>query len=178
MTRLPEIKREALEPEQLWVWDKVEASRGSVDGPYDALMRIPALAGKICDLGDYFRNESLLSGADRELAILATAREIGSQYEWDKHEKLARQAGARSEAIEAVRSMRFDSLSQRELVIVEVVQSLFRTKSLPQRLYQKAIDELSETILIELVTLAGFRCSIAFLISAFEINARPGKDPF
>jgi 4-carboxymuconolactone decarboxylase len=142
-------------------------------------MRIPALAGKMAELGDYFRQESLLSGADRELAILAAAREIGSQYEWTRHEQLARNAGTRSEAIESVRLMRFNNLNQRELVIVEIVQSLFRTKFVHQSIFEKALKELGENELVELVTLAGFYSSIAFLITAFEVALPDGmKAPF
>lgn len=179
MTRLPDIDSEALGPDAQRLWERIVASRGGVSGPYAVLMRIPVLAEKMSELGDYFREESLLSGADRELAILAAAREIGSRYEWTRHEPLARAAGARPEAIESVRNMHFNHLTQRELVIVEVVQSLFRTKSVPQGVYDKALRELGEDLLVELVTLAGFYCAIAFVIMAFEVAVPAGmKESF
>lgn len=169
MTRLPDISKDALTPKQMEVWEKISETRGTVSGPYGILLRMPHLAELMAALGDYFRDESVLSGADRELAILAAAREIGSPYEWARHEALARKEGARSEAIESLRLMSFNKLTQRELIIVEVVQSLFRTKIVPQLLFDKALRELGENRLVELVTLSGFYCSIAFIIMAFEV---------
>lgn len=169
MTRLPNIEPDMLDVAQREVWERIVEMRGGVTGPYNVLMRLPLLADLMSALGEYFRSESLLGGADRELAILAAAREIGSNYEWQRHEPLARAAGTRAEAIECLRSMVFNKMTQRELVIVEVVQSLFRTRSVPQHLFAKALNELGENELVELVTLTGFYCSIAFLITAFEI---------
>jgi 4-carboxymuconolactone decarboxylase len=75
--------------------------------------------------------------------------------------------------------MSFKSMTQRELVIVEVVQSLFRTRSIPTGLYNKAMEHLGEEKLVELVTLTGFYCSIAFTIMAFEVALPEGtKAPF
>jgi 4-carboxymuconolactone decarboxylase len=179
MTRLPDINRDSMEPEGQRIWDKISTTRGGMSGPYGVLIRVPKLAEKMAELGDYFRHDSLLSGADRELAILAAAREIGSRYEWLRHEKVARECGTRAEAIECLRSMTFNKLTDRETVIIEVVQSLFRTRSVPPSLYDKALNHLGEDKLVELVTLAGFYCSIAFTIMAFEVALPEGmKAPF
>lgn len=177
MTRLPDVKRDALDADQARVWEKISDTRGGVLGPYAVLMRIPLLAERISDLGNYFHQNTLLSGADRELAILTAAREIGSRYEWTRHEAAARQAGVRPEAIDCLRQMHFKHLTQRELVILEIVQSLFRTKIIPQGLFDKALNELGENILLELVALAGFYCSIAFIILAFDVSMPAGTDP-
>lgn len=177
MTRFPDIARDTLTADEQRIWDKISASRGGISGPYSVMIRVPKLAEKMAELGDYFRNEGLLSGADRELAILAAAREIGSRYEWARHEPRAREAGTRNEAIEDLRSMSFTHMTERELVIVEVVQSLFRTRSVPQELYNKSLSHLGEELLVELVTLAGFYCSIAFTIMAFEVSLPPGTKP-
>ncbi len=176
MTRLPDIKRDSLEPEQERVWERICETRGAVSGPYAVLMRIPALAERMAGLGDYFRQDTLLSGADRELAILTAAREIGSRYQWTRHEAAARQEGVRPEAIECLRNMQFKQLTQRELVIIEIVQSLFRTKIIPQGLFDKALKELGENILLELVSLTGFYCAIAFIILAFDVSMPEGTD--
>ena len=54
--------------------------------------------------GDYLRFHGTLPGADRELAILTTARELDVRYEWQAHEPIARREGAAPEAIEVARS--------------------------------------------------------------------------
>ncbi len=178
-TRLQPAKRDDLQADEQLVWDAISETRGGVHGPYSVLMRIPELAKHMAAMGDYFRRSKILHPADREFAILVAAREVGSRYEWLRHEPLARQSGARPAAIEAVRVMSYGRLTDRELVIVEVVQTLFRVKALPSSLFGKAMSDLGEKQLIELISLAGFYCSIAFILQSFDIALPDGtKAPF
>lgn len=173
MSRLPAIRREALNDEGQRIWDSVAAARNGVHGPYEVLLRLPQLAERMLELGNYFREQGALAGADRELAIMVAAREMGSRYQWARHEPIAIAEGVRREAIDAVRKMIYRNLTDRELVVVEVVQSLFRTKMLPTRLYNQAVEQLGEDRLVELIALAGFYCSIAFILIGFEVTLPP-----
>ena len=55
MSRLPVINREALEPDDQAVWDRIAAVRTGVRGPFGVLMHVPALADRVAALEDYFR---------------------------------------------------------------------------------------------------------------------------
>ena len=98
MPRLEPPTREALLPADQAIWDEIVGSRGRVIGPYLPLMKVPALAQRVAALGEQLRFHSLLPAADRELAILATGREVGAKFEWAAHEPIARREGTRSEA--------------------------------------------------------------------------------
>src|SRR2546427_829521 len=78
-------------------------TRGRVAGPFAVLFHSPEVAKRAAHLGAYIRFESSLAGAERELAILATARAMDCRYEWAAHVPLAEKAGVRLEAITAIR---------------------------------------------------------------------------
>src|SRR5436190_12505537 len=115
MARLPEPKREELDLDGQAAWDSIAESRGSVRGPFAMLMHNPSVARPVAELGERLRFHSSLPGAERELAILTAAREVGSRYEFVAHRPLAEREGARPEAIEAVRANGpLDALARRE----------------------------------------------------------------
>lgn len=179
MSRAPQVTREQLDPTGQQVWDNITGTRGGVGGPYQVLMQVPPLADRIADLGTYLRFQGLLAGADRELAILAVAREIGSRFEWVGHEKIARQEGVRPEAIELLKAKgSLDGLTEREWLIVDVVLALLREHRIPDELFARARGALGQAQLVELVGLAGYYAMIAFVLVGFEFEPPGGERPF
>ena len=107
MTRIPVIASKADVPAgHGHVWDQIASSRGRVVGPFTVLLHRPELARRISELGAYIRFESVPGRVDRELAIIALAREMDCQFEWAYHVLEARKVGVREEAITAVREAR------------------------------------------------------------------------
>jgi 4-carboxymuconolactone decarboxylase len=175
MSRLPALSRDDLPPEAQAIWDAIAGPRGAVRGPYQILMHDPALAQRVEALGGYLRFHGVLPGAVRELTILAAARELDAPFEWVMHEPHAREAGTRAEAIEAVRTGGpIAGLTAQEQIVIEMVRSLYRTRSVPDDLYQRAVAELGVAHVVELVTVAGFYGMIAFLLFAFEMPLPDG----
>ena len=64
-------------------------------GPGGIQLHSEELARRSRPVNQYLRNESGLGARLRELAILATARELDSQFEWAAHEEEARRAASR-----------------------------------------------------------------------------------
>jgi 4-carboxymuconolactone decarboxylase len=160
-----------LSSENQAVWDKIAAVRTSVRGPFGVLIHAPKLAERVASLEDYFRFDAALPAADRELVILATAREMGARYPWTRHEIRAREVGTRAEAVEAVRSNgALDGLTPRERLLVEIARSLFRARALPEDLFARGLAELGRQQLIETVTLAGHYGLVGFVVNAFEVE--------
>jgi 4-carboxymuconolactone decarboxylase len=176
MTRIPEPTREQLPADARGVFDRIAASRGGLRGPYGVLIHHPALADRVAALGEQLRFHSLLPGADRELAVLAAAREAESPYEWAAHEPIAQREGTRPEAIAAVRERRPpDGLSPRERTIIDTTRALYRTHRLTDGEYARAEAELGRSALIELVTLVGYYGLIAFVLNGFDVTLPPAK---
>jgi 4-carboxymuconolactone decarboxylase len=171
MARLPVPRREDVSHENQELWDKVWATRTPGEGPQSVLMHVPPLAVRVAEAGDCIRFHGLLPPADRELAMLATGREVEARFEWQSHEPIALREGVRPEAIEAVRSKGpVDSLTPREQVVIEVVRSLYREHRIPDALYQRAIAEFSAPQLVELVVLSGHYGLLGFILNGFEVD--------
>ena len=180
MSRLPESARESLPQRGQQAWDHIAATRGGVAGPYQVLIKVPALAERVADLGTYLRFEGLLAGTDRELAILVVARAIGSRYEWVGHEAIARREGVRPEAIEVVRAQGSPaSLAARERLIVELVRTLQREHRIGDELFAAAEAELGRERVVELVGLAGYYGMVALVLVGYEVEPKlEGAPPF
>jgi len=142
------------------------------------LLHHPALCERVAALGEQLRFHSVLSGADRELAILAAGREAESPYEWAAHEPIALREGTRSEAVAIVRDgASTHGLHRREALIVDTVRALYRAHRLTADEFARGESELGRQGLIELVTLAGYYGMIAGVLNAFEVDLPPGATP-
>src|SRR5688572_4295695 len=133
MSRLPDVSRDALDAEGQAIWDNIAAVRSpEMRGPFGVLIHAPKLAEKVANLEDYFRFDAELNAADRELVVLATAREMEARYPWTRHEVRGREAGTREEAIEAVRANGdLKGLTEHEQLLVEVPRALVRSRGIP-----------------------------------------------
>jgi 4-carboxymuconolactone decarboxylase len=179
MSRLPAINRDALAPDDQAVWDRIAAVRTGVRGPFGVLMHVPPLADRVAALEDYFRFNAALPAVDRELVIMATAREMGARYPWARHEARGREVGTRTEAIEAVRlNGMLEQLTARERLLVEIVRTLLRTRALPEALYTRALAELGRQQLIETVALAGHYSLIGLTVNAFDVAPPENSSTF
>jgi len=179
MSRIPRAKRDDLSPEQQKIWDHIHAARSGGGGPYSMLLHVPALAGHVAATEDYFRLDSALADADREIVILAAARELGAHYPWMRHEARARQAGVRDEVIETLRAKgSFAGFTPREKLLAEIPLSLMREHGLSDELFARAERELSRRQLVEVIALVGHYSAIGFIANTFQIPAPEGSRTF
>ncbi len=179
MSRLPAAKREALASKDQSIWDSIAAARPAMGGPYSVLMHLPGLAERVAHLEDYFRLSGSLSTIDREIVILATARESGAHYPWTRHEIRGREAGVRAEVIETLRANGpLGGLTAREQLLVDIVRSLLRHRALSDELYARAEAALSREEFIETVTLMGHYSLIGAVVNAFDVKAPAGSRTF
>jgi 4-carboxymuconolactone decarboxylase len=179
MSRIPHAKREELSPEHQQIWDHIHAVRSGGGGPYSMLLHVPALAGHVAATEDYFRLDSALSDADREIVILAAARELGAHYPWVRHEARARQVGVRPEVIETLRAKgSLTGFAPREKLLVDIPLSLVREHGLSDELFSRAEQELSRRQLVEVIALVGHYSTISFVANTFEIPAPAGSQTF
>ena len=172
MPRLPEITdRDQLPEEARHNYDLITARRGRVSGPFAVLLNSPEVAGRLGHLGTYVRFESALSGVDRELAIIATAREFDCPYEWAAHVRLARQEGVREEAIQAVANRNpLDGLPDDEALIVRYCREMFREHRVSDSTFRAAQTRYGDRGVTDLTATMGYYGQIACVLNAFEIT--------
>jgi 4-carboxymuconolactone decarboxylase len=179
MSRIPHAKRDELSPEQQKIWDHIHAVRTGGGGPYSMLLHVPALAANVAATEDYFRLDSALSDADREIVILAAARELGAHYPWVRHEARARQVGVRTEVIETLRAQGSrSSFTPREQLLTDIPLSLVREHGLSDELFARAEGELTRRQLVEVIGLVGHYSTISFVANTFQIPKPEGSQTF
>jgi len=179
MSRIPRAKREDLSTEHQIIWDHIHAARSGGGGPYSMLMHVPALAAHLAATEDYFRLNSTLPDADREVVILTAARELEAHYPWTRHEVRAHKAGINPEVIEALRAKAPpEKFVGREKLLVEFTRALLRDHALTDELFSRAESELGREKLIEAVGLLGHYITIGMVVNAFDVKAPEGSKTF
>ena len=158
------------------VWDQIASSRGRVVGPFAVLLHRPELARRTSELGAYIRFEGTLGAGERELAIIALAREMDCQFEWAYHVAEARKVGVREEAITAVREARMDGLTADEALIVRYVGQLFRRHRVDQATFDALRARLGVDGLIELTATIGYYGMLACTLNAFDVTPEEGAE--
>ena len=178
--RLPALKREELLPEKQKLWDRIMAGRSSGGGgPYSALMHAPRLAEHLSTLENYFRSAAALDERDREIIILATAREFDAHFPWTRHEIRGRQVGLGDDVIETLRAKgSLARLAPRERLLVKIVRSLLREHRLSKELFSLGLAELGPEKMVEMVGLIGHYCTISAVANAFEVTPPEGSKTF
>jgi hypothetical protein len=84
--RFTQLSVEELTPEQHQVADEVlKVSSLGIQGPYNVMLRSPAMAQRLVDLLDYLRFKTSVPRRLNEFAILIQARLWTSQVEWKAH---------------------------------------------------------------------------------------------
>lgn len=179
MSRLPAAKREDLAPEHQQIWDRIHAARSGGGGPYAMLMHSPAMAQHFAATEDYFRTQSLLPDADREIVILAAARELEARYAWSRHEIRAHNAAIRPEVIEALRTKApIAEFAGREQLLIEFTRTLVHEHTVSDELFARMLSEFGRAKLLEIVGLLGHYMTIGTVIRMFEVKPPEGIKTF
>ncbi|MGH7845136.1 MAG: carboxymuconolactone decarboxylase family protein [Candidatus Binatia bacterium] len=146
---------------------------------YGILIYAPMMAEHFSAGENYFRHDGMLDSKDKELVILASARELGARFPWSRHEIRARQAGVRPEAIEALRANgSLDALTERERLMVDVARSLLRVRRLSDDLFSRALAQLGPERLVETVGLVSHYNMISSVANVFDLDAPEGAMTF
>jgi 4-carboxymuconolactone decarboxylase len=167
-TRFAPLAEQDMTPEQKRIAHAVASGpRGSVRGPFHALLRSPELADRVRHLGDFVRFESTFPAPLRELAILLVARFWSAHYEWNAHRKHAVAAGldpAIPAAIETGR--RPTALSPDETIVYDFISELLNAKDDSDSTYEAAERRFGEGAIVELIGTAGYYGFVSLVLNA------------
>src|SRR5438876_4548786 len=104
--RLPVPRREDLDETGKQLYDRATtpgATIAGLQGPAGVQLYSSRTPQHLTALNRYLRYESGISPRVREIAILTTARELDSQFEWVAHEPEARKEGVEPNVIEVIK---------------------------------------------------------------------------
>jgi 4-carboxymuconolactone decarboxylase len=147
------------------------AADGSLRGPFDPMLRSPAVGEPLQALGAAIRFAGQLDASLRELAILVTAARWQCRFEWDAHLPLAEAAGVPRDEVEPVWNGDAGRLSapQHQEVALAVHQLLTDRAVAPDTL-AKLLATHGEAATFELLVVVGYYSTLAGVMNTFEIS--------
>jgi 4-carboxymuconolactone decarboxylase len=180
--RLPLPRREEIDAEGQRIYDSLDDPQGGslrgLRGPGGIHLHSPGLARHTRPLNHYLRQEAGLGGRLRELAILVTARELDSQFEWAAHEAEARREGVAAEIIETIRHRRDTGhLDEADTVVIELGREIFTARKVSSATFARALALFGRGKLVDLVALMGNYAATAAMLTAFDMQLDPDQPP-
>jgi 4-carboxymuconolactone decarboxylase len=180
--RLPLPKREALDEAGRRVYDRVTDPKGGtivgIRGPAGIQLYSPKLAEYARPLNSYLRFECGLGARTREIAILATAREFDSQFEWAAHEPEALKEGVPAELIDIIKHRKSTAgLAAADAVVIDLAREYYRTRKVSAATFARAAKQFAPGDLVNLVALMGNYAGTALLLATFDMQLPPGQAP-
>ncbi|MDH3239266.1 MAG: carboxymuconolactone decarboxylase family protein [Alphaproteobacteria bacterium] len=180
--RLSPVERAALDPVGQEIYDAhVDPGGESIAGlwgPGGIKLHSPRVSEYTRDLTHYFRGEAGLDPAIRETAILVTARECDSQFEWTAHEPLALKEGVAREVIDAIKHRKEPAAAPADqAAVIRLGREMFVTRRVSSETYAKALEIFGPRMLVDVVSLMGNYAGTAALLCAFDMQVPPGKTP-
>jgi 4-carboxymuconolactone decarboxylase len=148
---------------------------GPLGGPFNVWLRSPGIGNLVQQLGEEIRFRSSLSGKLNELAILVTARNWTSQYEWVAHHKLALEGGLDPKIAEAIaRGRRPEGMDADETLVYEFSQELQASQGVSDELYARAVARFGERGVVDLISVNGFYVLVSMCLNVDRTPVPPG----
>jgi 4-carboxymuconolactone decarboxylase len=145
-------------------------------GPFNAWMRSPDLGNRLQNVGEYIRYKTSLPLRLNEFAILITAREWTSQYEWHAHHPLAIKAGLDPKiAEELAAGKRPSSMKDDETAVYEFCTQLHRNKKVDDAAYNHALALFGEQGVVDLIGVSGYYTAVSMTLNVAQVPVPEGK---
>jgi 4-carboxymuconolactone decarboxylase len=180
--RLRPLRPDELDPDQRAVYDALADPPGrvrldpdgSLQGPFDAMLRAPRSGAALQSVGAALRYRSVLPERVRELATLQVAAHHRSEFEWYAHAPLATAAGLPAALLDAVRTGgAIEPDDPAERIAVVVVAQLLTTGDVDDDAWASAVELLGEAGAVELTTLAGYYSLLAMQMRVLRVPLPP-----
>jgi alkylhydroperoxidase family enzyme len=142
---------------------------GRLLGPFAVMLLTPEVGQAVQQVGAKIRFAAALTGRERELAILAVAGTLRSDFERLAHEPAARALGLTQAQVNAVLSGRApDGLSADEAVVCRLARLMTADRNLADEDYHGAVAALGRERLAELTWLVGYYSALALALAVFR----------
>jgi len=154
------------------------ATIAGLQGPAGVQLFSPKTAAHVAALNRYLRYEAGFTPHVREIAILTTAREMDSQFEWVAHEPEALKEGVPQATIDVIKYRRSTAaLDETDALVIELGRQLWRDHKVQSETFAKLKAVFGPNKLIELVMLMGNYAGTAALLTAVDMQLHTGKKP-
>ena len=185
--RLPLPQRPQLDPDGQRAFDVIVAPgsryESGLRGPVAMWVYSPLMAEHVFPASSYLRFGTGKDQRLTELAILATAREVRSQYEWTSHEPAGERAGLETEIIALVKTRtnldtaaQIPGLGDRERTIIQFVREVVSEEKLSSATFSRARELFGDQGVMDLAGLVGYYGFVNITLKTFDVQLAPGRD--
>ena len=185
--------------EQMRIREAIVQSRPrtGLAGPFGPWLAVPAIAQPAQALGRACRYDTSLTFRESELVILLTGAKMRSHAEFDIHVGEALRAGIAMPVIAAIPRDNDFSLRavsdqllplldvpankdnfEREKAIVLFTTKLLEDYTVSDQQYAATKKALGgqDSVLVEITSIVGYYCYVAFTLNVFQIPSKSGND--
>jgi 4-carboxymuconolactone decarboxylase len=177
--RFKPLTYEQMTPEQKTMTEHVLAGdRGSMNGPYNVMLRSPEMGDLAQKFGAYTRFHSSLPQKLTEFGILMTARFWTSQYVWYTHHQYAVQAGLSPAVIDAVaEGKRPASMPPEEEAVYNFCSELLNRRQVSDATFAAAVAKFGERGVVDLMGAMGYYHLVSMLLNVDRYPLAEGVKP-
>jgi 4-carboxymuconolactone decarboxylase len=178
--RFKPLAYDQMTPEQKKLADLIASGKiqGGNGGPFNVLLRSPALGESVVRYGEYVRFKTPLPVKLNELAVLITTRYWSAQFPWYAHHRAALQAGLNEAIIGAIaEGRRPPSMQPDEEAIYNFCMELLKTSAVSDATFRAAKDRLGEAGVVELLGIVGYYGTVSMLVNTDRYPLPDGVAP-
>lgn len=147
-------------------------------GPFQALLRSPALGDIVQQFGAHVRFNSVLPDALKEFAIILTARHWTAQYEWVAHSRMGLAAGLDPQKVAAVaEGRRPDGMSADEHAIYAFATELLQKGEVSDQSFDAVKAGWGERGVVELILTLGYYTTVSMILNVHRHPIPPDAKP-
>ena len=178
-TRMPELAPGQMSSEQKSMYDAIMAGpRHSIEGPFNMWLRSPDLGNRLQRVGEYLRFNTTMPRNLNEFAILITAVEWKSGFEWFAHYPLAIKAGLEpAVAKDLQEGRRPANMTADETLVYDFATQLQRQKQVSDTVYAAAVKRFGEQGVTDLVALLGYYNLVSMTLNVAQVQAPANAGP-
>jgi alkylhydroperoxidase family enzyme len=170
MARLPYVEPGGSPPADA-LYAEIERMGRPVLNLYKEVANQPPALAAFLEMSRYVRSGSSLDPGLRELAILATAHELGQAYEVAHHTEAAARAGAAAVKIAAVGpGASLDALTPQERGAVEFARQVAQTRTCNDATFARLQELFKPEEIVDLVVTTGWYHLCAVILGSFRVE--------
>jgi 4-carboxymuconolactone decarboxylase len=167
--RLPLPSRASLDEAGQKAYDRATGpgKLAGLQGPAGLQLHSPGVRPHLSALNTYLRFDAGFTPRVREIAILATAREMESQFEW-----------VPAEVIAAIRDRAsLDGLDEEDAAVIELARQLWRDHKVTPALFASLNARYGARMLLDLTVLMGTYANTAAMLALVDMQIPADRSP-
>ncbi|WP_158743124.1 carboxymuconolactone decarboxylase family protein [Acidisphaera sp. L21] len=177
--RFPPLAPDAMTPEQSRVAAAImDGPRGSIRGPFKALLRSPELADRVQKVGEYIRFQSCLPAHLNEMAIMLAGRKWKAQFEFYAHRELGLKAGLNPAIPAAIAvGQRPATMTADEAAVYEFSTELLGSGQVSDANFAAIAGLFGEAGVIDLIGAIGYYSLVSMVLNVDRYKLPEGVEP-